>query len=319
MKKNIIIILALFNIIACDNKLDINAPYKQIPVVYGFIDKNEMVQYIRIQKVFQNSIETKASVAAKITDSLYLNNLKVQLIVNNDTINCIRTNNIPKNAGYFANDSNYIYQSNSYPWKTVGTAKVNLLIIDTFTGNSFTSSCFLIGDQIIEPRNITISEDVNKKVTFKYFVNKSAYIIDAAIRLKYIEALNTKPDSFYEKNYDYYVQSGAETSKLGAFVSQSIKSVDILNEWKRFFITQPYTVIRKYIGIEYVTWGSGSDFLEIQEINKPNISFVQKRTDFSNIKGGLGIFSAITFNKQNLITVDSTGITVIKSLPQFQK
>jgi len=306
---------------ACDNKLEINAPYKQIPVVYGFIDKNEPVQYLRIQKVFQNSIETKADVAAKITDSLYLNNLKVQLIVNNDTINCFRTNKFAKESGYFANDSNYIYQSNSYNWFGVGMAKVNLLIRDTVTGNVFTSSCYLIGDQKIDERNITVSENPNNFFSFRYTLNKSAYIIDAAVRLKYTEAPTTNPTNFENKYYDYYVQSGNETARYNEndLISERIKSVDILNNWKQFFSKQPTNVIRKYTGVEYVTWGAGPDFLDIQEVNKPNISFVQKRTDYTNIKGGLGIFAARTFNKQVNISVDSIGKTFIYSLPQFQK
>lgn len=319
MKKNIIIILVLLSVMACDNKLDINAPYRQIPVVYGLIDKNETVQYIRIEKVFQNSIETQASVAAKITDSLYLKNLKVQLIVNNDTINCIRTNNFPKNSGYFANDSNFIYQSNPYNWFGVGLAKVNLLIKDTVSGNVFTSSCTLIGDQAIESRNITISENPANKFSFRYTLNKSAYIIDAAVRFKYIEASNDNPTEFVEKSHDYYVQTGLETARLGSIVSTSIKSVDIFNDWKVFFAAQSPNVIRKYMGVEYVTWGAGPDFLDIQEVNKPNGSFVQKRTDYSNIKGGLGIFTSRTFNKQPLINLDSNSVVLINTLPQFQK
>lgn len=321
MKKNITIILLLLSVMACDNSLEINAPYREIPVVYGFIDKNETVQYLRIQKVFQNSIEIKASEAVKITDSLYLKNLLVQIIVNNDTINCIRTNKIPKNAGLFANDSNYLYQTNPFNWSGVGLAKVNLLIRDTVSGNVFTSSCNLIGDQKIEQRNITISENTNNLFTFRYFVNKSAYIIDAAVRLKYIESLSSNPSFFVEKYYDYYVQSGKETANYNANdpVSERIKSIDILNNWRQFFATQPKTVTRKFVGVEYVTWGAGPDFLDIQEVNKPNISFVQKQTDYTNIKGGLGIFTSRTFNRQPLISLDSNSIVLINTLPQFQR
>jgi hypothetical protein len=311
----------MLTVMACDNSLEINAPYREIPVVYGFIDKNETVQYLRIQKVFQNSIEIKASDAVKITDSLYLKNLLVQIIVNKDTINCSRTNKIPKNAGLFANDSNFLYQTDPFNWSSVGLAKVNLLIRDTVSGNIFTSSCNLIGDQNIEQRNITISENTNNLFTFRYFVNKSAYIIDAAVRLKYIESLSNNPSFFVEKYYDYYVQSGKETANYNTNdpVSERIKSIDILNNWRQFFATQPKNVIRKFVRVEYVTWGAGPDFLDIQQVNKPNISFVQKQTDYTNIKGGLGIFTSRTFNRQPFISLDSNSIVLINTLPQFQR
>jgi hypothetical protein len=77
MKKNLLIILVLLGFVSCDNKLEINAPYREIPVIYGFININDTVQYLRIQKVFQNSIEVKANEASKISDSLELKNITV--------------------------------------------------------------------------------------------------------------------------------------------------------------------------------------------------------------------------------------------------
>ncbi|MFY7734397.1 MAG: hypothetical protein ACOVSR_13000 [Bacteroidia bacterium] len=327
MKKNLLIILVLLGFVSCDNKLEINAPYREIPVIYGFININDTVQYLRIQKVFQNSIEVKANEASKISDSLELKNIKVQLIVvrafTNDTINCYRTNEISKNAGFFANDKNFIYKSDVYNLKQYPDIQsVNLNVINLLTGNKYTAMCNLIGDQAIESRNITISENSANKFRFSYRINTSAFIIDAAIRLKYLEAPLSNPTAFEEKFYDYYVQSSDETAKYqpNSIVSFLIKSPDVLKDWRAYFETQSNNVIRQYVGVEYVTWGASADLLDIQEVSKPNISFVQKRTDYTNIKGGaLGLFAARTINIQSAITVDNGGIAIIKALPQFQQ
>jgi hypothetical protein len=327
MKKNLLIILVLLGFVSCDNKLEINAPYREIPVIYGFININDTVQYLRIQKVFQNSIEVKANEASKISDSLELKNIKVQLIVvrafTNDTINCYRTNEIPKNAGFFANDKNFIYKSDVYNLKQYPDIQsVNLNVINLLTGNKYTAMCNLIGDQAIESRNITISENSANKFRFSYRINTSAFIIDAAIRLKYLEAPLSNPTAFEEKFYDYYVQSSDETAKYqpNSIVSFLIKSPDVLKDWRAYFDTQSNNVTRQYVGVEYVTWGASADLLDIQEVSKPNISFVQKRTDYTNIKGGaLGLFAARTINIQSAITVDNGGIAIIKALPQFQQ
>lgn len=323
--KNILVVLAFLGLVSCSNDLEINAPYRDIPVVYGFVNINDSFQYLRIQKVFQNSVEVKASEAAKISDSLELKNIKVQLIVvrrfTSDTINCFRTNEFSKEAGFFANDKNYIYKSQYYDLKAFGDImSVNLYIKDTLTDKVFTSQCTLIGDQAIEERNITISENPANKFRFSYRVNKTAYIVDAAVRLKYKESPLSNPSAFEDKYYDYYLQSSALTSSLPDGVySISIQSKTIFEDWKRYFAAQPTNVVRQYAAIEYVTWGAGPEFLDLQEVSKPNISFVQKRTDYSNIKGGaLGLFAARTINKQTGITVDASGITLIKTLPQFQ-
>jgi hypothetical protein len=52
MKLQNLIILILLGITfnSCKNDLEINAPYEDTAVVYGFLDQNQPVQYIRIQK-----------------------------------------------------------------------------------------------------------------------------------------------------------------------------------------------------------------------------------------------------------------------------
>ncbi|MBK8876748.1 MAG: hypothetical protein IPN13_23830 [Bacteroidetes bacterium] len=37
---------------ACDNDIDLLAPYKEIGVVYGLINPKDTVQYVRIQRAF---------------------------------------------------------------------------------------------------------------------------------------------------------------------------------------------------------------------------------------------------------------------------
>ena len=322
--KKLLVILTILNLVACDNKLDINAPYKQIPVIYGFVNKNEAFQFIRVQKVFQNSVDINAKDAAKISDSLYLPNLSVQIIYiksnGRDTVNCTRIDSIDKNAGFFANDKNFIYRSDYYVIQS-DVIKADLLVKDTILGNEYTllEPIQIIGGQEIASRNITVSDDPAKRINFIYSLNRSAYIVDAAIRLKYYEYPIANPTSVVLKYYDYYLQSGLITSLLPDEVSIRIISKVLLDDWRSYFKNQPKDVNRKFASVEYVTWGAGPEFLEIQEISKPNVSFVQKRTDYSNIKNALGIFAARTMNVQTDVTFDPASIDLISEMQQFEK
>ena len=47
-----IFLLSLFS--SCSNELELNAPYKNIPVIYGVLSVKDTSHYIRIQKVFTN-------------------------------------------------------------------------------------------------------------------------------------------------------------------------------------------------------------------------------------------------------------------------
>src|SRR5687768_5241961 len=54
---------------ACDNEIELNAPYKEIGVIYGLINPAEDTVRVRIQKAFLG--EGNANVIAQITDSVY--------------------------------------------------------------------------------------------------------------------------------------------------------------------------------------------------------------------------------------------------------
>jgi hypothetical protein len=89
----------LFSVlVACSNDIEINAPYQDIAVVYSFLDQNEPVQYIRIEKVYQNNASLSTAEGAKLSDSLYFDSLEVSLTnVNTKSIYpCTKVDTIPK-------------------------------------------------------------------------------------------------------------------------------------------------------------------------------------------------------------------------------
>ncbi|MFN3445800.1 MAG: hypothetical protein ACK44D_08675, partial [Bacteroidia bacterium] len=95
---------------ACDNTLDINAPYRETPVVYAIIDLGQDSQIFRIQKTYQNDVNKTTEEVAQIADSLYMKNITVK-VVNANNQNLFRDFKrlAPrKEAGFFSNkDSSY--------------------------------------------------------------------------------------------------------------------------------------------------------------------------------------------------------------------
>lgn len=81
MKNKISTILLLIVVIgfsACNDKLNIAAPYKNITVVYGLLNIADTAHYIRIQKAFMD--ENKSAIdMAKVADSSFYGALKVSV------------------------------------------------------------------------------------------------------------------------------------------------------------------------------------------------------------------------------------------------
>lgn len=70
--------LAILTFNSCSEKFKIAAPYKDVTVVYGFLDMNDTAHYIRIQKGFLDENQS-ALTMAKTADSSFYSNLSVRI------------------------------------------------------------------------------------------------------------------------------------------------------------------------------------------------------------------------------------------------
>src|SRR5215203_7429778 len=69
MKNYILIFFLALMLGSCSTDIETNAPWKETMVVYGFLNPNDAVQYIRISKAYLG--EGNALIMAQEADSLY--------------------------------------------------------------------------------------------------------------------------------------------------------------------------------------------------------------------------------------------------------
>jgi hypothetical protein len=106
---------------ACSEKFDVAAPYKDITVVYGFLDMNDTAHYVRIQKAFLDQEKSAVSMAQN-ADSNFFSNINVRIeryrtLGGNLYFDSIHLNRVdltaegyPKQPGTFFNAPNYAYK-----------------------------------------------------------------------------------------------------------------------------------------------------------------------------------------------------------------
>ena len=97
---------------SCENEVDINADWKETIIIYGLLDANDSIQYIKINKAFLNEKQSAYQVA-QIADSLYLDSVRASITDLNtgEVIPLIRINKLPKDSGIFNNDVNFLWQT----------------------------------------------------------------------------------------------------------------------------------------------------------------------------------------------------------------
>lgn len=123
MKKLLFSLLAVSSILltSCSEKFEVAAPYKDITVVYGFLDMGDTAHYIRIQKAYLDENKSAISMAQN-ADSNFFNNISVRIeryraTGNHAYYDSFQLNRVdmtlegyPKQAGAFFTAPNYAYK-----------------------------------------------------------------------------------------------------------------------------------------------------------------------------------------------------------------
>lgn len=293
-------VLFLFALVcsSCETDLDANAPYEETAVVYGLLDFNQSRQYVRVHKTFQNGTGN-AYDYARITDSLYFKNITVRLINRNtsDTVVLQKDNSIPMKPGVFANDSNFLYYTDAPLDKF---AEYELNILNNETGTTFGGATTLV-DSVNwrnPSRTLQIPFEVksNQFYTVSWETARFAYMYDLVIRMYYTDYLTNNSGQIIDsvqRVLDWPAVKGQRTENALGGDRKSF-SISQLNLFSYLAARIPVTnnVKRRAYKVDFILYGASEDLTSYILINAPSFGVVQKSTQFTNIRNGLGIFSS---------------------------
>lgn len=114
-KLTVLAVVCLVTLLGCSEDFELTEKWKDIPVVYGFLNRADSAHYIRLEKVFVSE-DISASTIAKNADSLYYNDAFVKLFNLSTRNEFILTRVDASKEGYtrdtgaFATVPNYMYK-----------------------------------------------------------------------------------------------------------------------------------------------------------------------------------------------------------------
>jgi hypothetical protein len=299
--KLVALALLILAISSCnDNELDINAPWKEIPVVYAVINSASDTQIFRIQKVYQNALGQTTNEVAQIADSLTLKNIEVSLENLNTEVKTplSRIASIKENGFFSDKDSSYWmcvipkHTSQSRP------ANYKLIIKSNNTGKTYTGVT-----NIVTPVNITRAQTPINLITTSTSntlpitvsgggMNTAQYVV--SVRITYTEAPKTDPSNTVSKTIEHNIAnrtlpttSSNITFLLGFEKAAVFTSINAQVKYNP-------EVVRTFTKFEYVLTCANKAYTEMVEVNSPSGSVVGKSQDYSNITDGIGIFGSRT-------------------------
>lgn len=300
-------ILPLLLWAGCSTDIDINADYEEVMIVYGLLDYTQPVQYIRVQKGYLDA-NTSALDIAKNPDSTYYNpeDIIVQLeVAGSGNFETLSPDTFPKNTGIFSNEKNILYTYNRAldPSKTY-----NLRIENTVTGNVVTSSSPVVQDFSLQsPPNDTtlayqisfvdrdIRTNVPRQVEVQFISPAGGKVYEGIFRFHYIEFRPGEPADTTYIDWPVFSDITSSTTNGGQVISYKFTGQNFYPYLAGKLEASP-EITRKPLDNpgEYIITSGGEvlwDLIRVNTQGQTGITAVEAQPDFTNIEGGLGIFS----------------------------
>jgi len=303
--KKILAILAVISImVSCDNSLDLNETWKDIPVTYGFLNPSDTAQYIRVERVF-NDANTSALDVAKIPDSLYYKNITVSLIRNktSETYNLqmIDGNNDGhvRDSGVFANIPNYLYKIRTTDM-ILNPSEVYSLVVTKENGDTITTAKtkILKDIDIFLPSQSTLSRPFKFDYDVKYSVNwvKDPLVgyYDLFLIIHYSEKDKSKGDEWIQKSLDWKIATGIKAGiykyvgrDFFIFLQNTLKPDDNIN--------------RIFLSFDIKVRAVGKELKNYTDILNSNLGITssQQIPTYTNMSKGYGVFTSINTTEMN--------------------
>lgn len=307
MKKLLIFFISvsiLFN--SCSTDVDINADWKDVTIVYGILNLNDSINYIKINKAFLG--DANAYEMAKQSDSLFYNSInKVSLQQGKTNANgdwvpygpeilLQKTDSFPKDTGIFASNRNDIFYTTEKLLKDDNYNEYKLAI-DIPGKDLITSTTRVFNTLIVTQPTTWGSRKVNFASTVPYTVKwnstKDARLYELTVRFWYYEIIGTDTSL---KHIDW-PQQRITSSKLDQEVEMTL---DI--DGPSFFkyvqsqlspLENGKRLSRRKKAIDFLFLIGGDDLNTYIQVSSPSNTIVQEKPSYTNIKGenNLGIFS----------------------------
>lgn len=304
---------------SCKTDFDVIGEYKEIAVVYGLLNANDTVQYIRVGKAFLG--EGNAYLMAQQPDSIYFSS-QLQVYIERwkngiklSTINFTPDSSFTKDPGIFAATPNIVYRTTHDPVNHSDSvyedSEYRLFIYNPSSGETITAATEIVDRMVISkpsPFNsqpIEMSDDDPYKVEFT--TGKGGKVFQLTIRFHYNEEVISS--GIITPKFIDWVFPLEKVADPNEQVELTIQIIGSQFYGKIATLVEPdNTVIRHAGKLDFIFTGGAEELNTYIEVNQPPLGINQHIPLYTNISDGLGLLSSrVTVQVKNR-NLDAAGL-----------
>ncbi len=305
---------------ACSTDFELEAPWKDIPIVYGFLDLQDTAHYIRLEKAFLQP-GGNANQIAQIADSLYYPpsvTVQIEKRTTGQRFTLQRvdgnTEGYPRHSGPFATAPNYLYKIPASVLGLVAEQPVRLIINRGSGLPAVTADTRVLGPitpRVTSPAN-PLNLDYNRNLLFIWECSPSAIIFDIRMRIHYREV---GPSGSENKTLEWAIKRDLQKAQPNA---DNVRFDDVKGEDFFRFVganIEPAASRQRFLqGIDLVYTAGGAELRDLIQLERANtgITSSQAIPVYSNLSEGRGIFSSRSSVVRSGLTLNSPAMDSLR-------
>ena len=334
IRKTLLVLSSIALFTSCDNDLKIIADWKDVPAVYGVLNADDPVHYIKLNKAFLG--QGDVMMMAQEFDSLYYgeDNVGLRLIQhqqNNNgetslaTIDLEPTDEFIKPEGVFSSPTQIIYQTSEEIYNDdfyaveVYRKSNDTVIAQTESPIRVISPIAFIKPNTYSPLTI-IPNGFIPKVQWRSVAGGKMYEI--TMRFNYMEfPVSGESDTLFksiEMNFPSLLSSDSDGGESMSYPIDYLQFLGFIAS----NIPEDPTVRRLAVGmqaaqvvsgfaisqacLDFTLRAAGEDLSTYLILNQNSSSLVLDRPEYSNIQNGVGILSSRTFDTLNGVKITNS-------------
>ncbi len=299
MKKIRAFILCALFLAGCSNDLDIAADYKEITVIYGLLNDADSVHYVQVFRGFLDE-NTNALTIAQNPDSIFYSaNSELKISRNGQVIVPVRVDaasiGMPRDSGIFVDSPNYVYTFQEHLFED---EQYQLTFKNSETGHTVTAQT-----PIVKDFNIT------RPLTYRPTLDNRLNPLSNKIDISWSEAPNGKiyelTIRFFYEEWNVSSPAVIDTQYIDWPIFRNLTDLDYVLDGTQFYpflktaLRTDLNVRRKALEFpfEFRFYVGAQELYEYMRINEAQtgITSLQIKPEYTNVDGGLGIFSSRYF------------------------
>ncbi len=290
---------------SCSTDIQLNAPYKDTPVVFGLLDIADSAHFIRINKGFLGNIS--AEELAKNPDSINYAPGTFDVSMEawegktlKQTIILTETTERVKKEGLFATD-NYVLFKTTEAINKDYTYKLYIKNKNTgkeITGETrITAGCLLEGLFISPIAFLSLANNVQEyqELTFKWTSGANARRYQLYLDFYYRDIPFSGTDTIQRKVRIYCGEQFAledDVSKGGRPLEKKFNGETFYKKIAESVKYDPNVKFREIGRCIFYAYAAAEELSVYMDVSKPSNSINQEKPDYTNLTNAFGIFSS---------------------------